>query len=199
MRALVVGAILALAAPALAAGGELGIRADEDAATAASRRAHVAELVGAPLGPPLAGEALEARTQEVALLLRCPVCQGSAVADSPSDTAQNMRREVKDLLAQGFDGEQVLHYFELSYGEFVRLEPKTDGLGWLVWLGPAAGLLVGAAFVALAVRKLRAERGGDEPAVIAAVAEDVLPEDPELAAYVKKVRAAVAGEESRGG
>ena len=79
--------------------------------------------MGAPTGRRSRGAALDARTQEVAALLRCPVCQGLSVADSPVHAAQNMKAQVRDLLAAGYDQDQVLAYFERSYGEFVRLEP----------------------------------------------------------------------------
>ncbi|PYQ47091.1 MAG: hypothetical protein DMF59_19820 [Acidobacteria bacterium] len=52
----------------------------------------LAVVLGAPHGTPLSGTALEERTHEVASLLRCPVCQGMSVADSPSTDALDTRR-----------------------------------------------------------------------------------------------------------
>ncbi len=83
------------------------------------------------------GEALLARTEDVAGLLRCPVCQGLSVADSPATMAVNMKAQVREMLAAGYDQEQILAYFEHSYGEFVRLQPPLRGVNWLVWLGTA--------------------------------------------------------------
>lgn len=80
-------------------------------------------LVVPPRGAPLTGDALETRTEQVASLLRCPVCQGLSVADSPSSTAQNMKAHIRELVAQGYNQDQILAYFERSYSEFVRLEP----------------------------------------------------------------------------
>ena len=148
-------------------------------------------VVGPPSGQPLADAALEARTEEVAALLRCPVCQGLSVADSPSSMAQNMKGQVRDLLAAGYDQEQILAYFERSYGEFVRLEPPLRGVNWLVWGAPVAGLLAGLAVVAWAFRRSRgASNLPAAPADTAAAAPepDALPDDPILAPYVMKVR-----------
>ena len=108
---------------------------------------------GRPKGAPLEGAALDARTDEIASLLRCPVCQGLSVADSPATMAQNMKAEVRGLVARGYTEDQVLAYFESSYGEFVRLQPPLRGVNWLVWLGPLAGLLAGGAIVTLALRR----------------------------------------------
>lgn len=149
-------------------------------------------LVGPPRDGALSGADLEARTEEVAALLRCPVCQGMSVADSPATMAQNMKRQVRDLLAQGYDRDQVLAYFEHSYGEFVRLEPPLRGVNWLVWGAPLAGLATGLAVVAWALRRQSVSRApGEAPAPQSGddlPGRDALPDDSGLAPYVLKVR-----------
>lgn len=153
-----------------------------------------ARVVGPPRGPRLEGAALDARTAEVAALLRCPVCQGLSVADSPSTMASNMREHVKELVAAGYDEDQILAYFERSYGEFVRLEPPLRGVNWLVWLAPVMGLLLGAAVIVWALRAPRPAPAGAAATVEAAVpaadvpGPDTLPADPSLARYVLRVR-----------
>jgi cytochrome c-type biogenesis protein CcmH len=143
-------------------------------------------VVGSPRGHALASDALDARTEEVAGLLRCPVCQGLSVADSPATMAVNMKAQVKELLAQGYDQEQILAYFEHSYGEFVRLEPPLRGVNWLVWLGPLLALAAGGAIVAWTLRSRR-QAGAGEPAA-PLPGPDTLPDDPELARCVRRVR-----------
>jgi cytochrome c-type biogenesis protein CcmH len=150
------------------------------------------QVVGPPRGQSLSGTELDARTKQVASLLRCPVCQGLSVADSPSTTAQNMKAHVRQLLAAGYDQDQILAYFERSYGEFVRLEPARRGVNWLVWIAPVVGLVLGVGVVLFALRSPRTPAAsGPEPdakAPAGEVGRDRLPEDPRLAAYVLKVR-----------
>lgn len=112
------------------------------------------QFVGAPQGTPLTGVTLEKRTNEVSALLRCPVCQGMSVADSPSTVAVDMKHQVRDLLARGYTQEQILKYFETSYGQFVLLKPKFAGVNALVWLMPVLALLIGAVVVFMKMRKL---------------------------------------------
>lgn len=138
-------------------------------------------IVGAPRATPLAGAALDAATDEVAAVLRCPVCQGLSVADSPTELARNMKRQVREMLAAGYDREQVLAYFEASYGEFVRLRPPLRGVNWLVWVAPALGLVAGAFVVWRALR--RNEKGA---AVTPAAPEPA--SDPALEPYLLRVR-----------
>jgi cytochrome c-type biogenesis protein CcmH len=147
-----------------------------------------ATVVGAPRGPRLEGATLEARTKEVGGLLRCPVCQGLSVADSPSEMAVSMRHQVRDLLAAGYDQEQILQYFERSYGEFVRLRPPLRGVNWIVWLAPALGLLAGALVVGWALRGPRDATTRAEPAAPAAQGRDALPDDAALHPYLLRIR-----------
>jgi cytochrome c-type biogenesis protein CcmH len=161
--------------------------------------ANAGRVVGPPRGAPLGGPALDAEAKRISLLLRCPVCQGLSAEESPSGMAQNMRAQVRELVATGYDEEQVLRYFERSYGEFVRLEPPMRGVNWIVWLAPLGGLIAGGLIVALVLRRPRASASPDAtscgaPSTVgvgeaaAAPREDVLPEDPQLATYVLRVR-----------
>jgi cytochrome c-type biogenesis protein CcmH len=150
------------------------------------------EIVGAPAGPPLSGDALDAQTHAVSKLLRCPVCQGLSVADSPSESALAMKAEVQDLVARGYDEEQILLYFEASYGEFIRLEPTFEGFNVAVWLAPVGLVVAGLGVIGalLRVSRRRGSAGSGVPSPRAGAAPP--PIDPELEPYLRRVR-----EESR--
>ena len=166
--------------------------------------AHVASVAGAPRGPRLTGAALEAEAKRIAAVLRCPVCQGLSVGDSPSAMATNMRQQIRELVAAGFDEDQILSYFEASYGEFVRLEPPLRGVNWLVWLAPALGLVLGLGVVWWVLRgasasgepvhaDLSADAAAPATPPSAEVVLDPLPEDPALAQAVLRVRETAYG------
>lgn len=136
---------------------------------------------------PASEAAIDAKAASISVKLRCPVCQGVAVSDSPSGMAVKMRGQIRDLVALGYSEEQVMRYFERSYGEFVRLEPPMQGLNLLLWVLPAVVLLGGAWFV---VHKAR------QPPAVAAPARPANPEpmpsaaevDPALAKYLERIR-----------
>lgn len=142
-----------------------------------------AQFVGQPEGKPLTGDALFQRTNEVGALLRCPVCQGMAISDSPAEMAVNMKGQVRELLARGYTEEQILKYFELSYGQFVLLRPKST----MVWVLPLLALVLGVVVVVFKLRKLQ-----QPPAVAPVTAQESVaaPEDP----YLARVRDLVGGE-----
>lgn len=113
-----------------------------------------AQIVGVPQGTPLSGAQLERRTMEISAELRCPVCQGLAIGDSPSIMAANMKAQVRELLERGYTEQQILSYFEKSYGQFVLLKPKFQGLNALVWILPVLALAAGFVLVVMKAKKL---------------------------------------------
>jgi len=134
-----------------------------------------AQFVGAPQGTPLTGPQLERRTMEISSELRCPVCQGLAIGDSPSIMAANMKAQVRELLERGYTEAQILSYFEKSYGQFVLLKPKFQGVNALVWILPILALAAGFLLVVTKAKKL------EIAPVKAAIPEEEPVDDPYLA------------------
>lgn len=130
------------------------------------------QIVGQPQGQQVSGPMLDQQTNEIAGLLRCPVCQGMSVADSPSEMAVNMKHQVRELIARGYTREQILRYFERSYGQFVLLKPKFQGVNTLVWILPILALGVGI----FAIFSMMGKGGDGQP-----VAQTPAEEDPYLA------------------
>ncbi len=90
---------------------------------------------------------------EIGSQLRCVVCQSLSVADSPSETARQMREIIRERLAAGESPEQVKAYFVERYGLWILLSPPRQGFNLLVWVVPFAALGLGLALVAILVRR----------------------------------------------
>lgn len=120
------------------------------------------QLLGEPAGGGLAGDRLERRTESLTSRMRCPVCQGLSIADSPTPAALAMKARVEALLAAGYSEEQILGYFEASYGEFIRLAPKPGGLNLVVWMLPIVALVAAAAWLTLRARRAGAGKADDD-------------------------------------
>jgi cytochrome c-type biogenesis protein CcmH len=117
-------------------------------------------LIGILLALPLTVEAqqasdsaLEARTSAIAAQLRCPVCQGLSIQDSPSELSQQMRSLVKDQLKAGKSPEEINAYFVSKYGEWILLEPKPRGFNLLVYVLPVLLVAGGLGLIAVVVRR----------------------------------------------
>ena len=127
-----------------------------------------ARHAGAVLSPEL-----EARAQTIFAQLKCMICRGLSIKDSPADLAVEMRGEVRDQLAAGRTEDEIKAYFVNAYGESVLLAPPATGFNLVVYVLPPLAVLAGALFVYAIVRKWT--RGA--PAVADGVVE------PELDAW----------------
>ena len=91
-------------------------------------------------------ETAEERVARIAAELRCPVCQGLSVNDSPSESAREMRAMIERGVAEGRGDDEIRDQFQSAYGDWILLAPPTGDARGLVWLVPlvaiAAGVLI---------------------------------------------------------
>jgi cytochrome c-type biogenesis protein CcmH len=115
---------------------------------------------------------LDQRTQEVAEQLKCPVCQGESVADSPALLAGQMRQVIREQLQAGKSEQQVVQYFVNRYGDQIAWSPPWQGFALLAWLVPIVLLLGGAILLLVVWRDWRTGAGAtDKEQVVADLAE----------------------------
>jgi cytochrome c-type biogenesis protein CcmH len=150
----VTGRSIATTVAALIAGATLAaLTATVAAAQAVAPPREVAAPPAVAAPQTVADSVLEAHTAALASQLRCPVCQGLSIQDSPSELSQQMRAVVKDQLREGKTPEQVKAYFISKYGEWILLEPKAHGFNVLVYAMPVVLVALGLGVIVLAVRK----------------------------------------------
>lgn len=114
--------------------------------------------------PAAADPVLEARMTRIAAELRCLVCQNQTIADSNADLAQDLRRQVREMLAKGDDDATIIRYMTDRYGDFVLYRPPLKATTLLLWFGPALMLLLGVgALVVVMRRRARAAATQFEP------------------------------------
>ena len=119
------------------------------AASVSAQQATPAQSVAAAVSD----SALERMTRAVASQLRCPVCQGLSIEDSPSELSQQMRSVVREQLRAGQSPESVKKYFGSKYGEWILLSPPAHGVNTLIYALPLLALVAGAALVMVVVRR----------------------------------------------
>ncbi len=114
--------------------------------------------------PPFADPVLEQRYDRITHELRCLQCTGENIADTSAMFAQDLRRQVREMISTGRSDGEIRDYMVDRYGEVILLRPKWSARTALLWLLPAL-LLVGGVVVGRRIVKQRGEllASDDEP------------------------------------
>jgi cytochrome c-type biogenesis protein CcmH len=97
-----------------------------------------------PLAP---DEATEQRLIAISSELRCLVCQNESLAGSNAELANDLRREIRELIKVGKSDAEIRDFLVKRYGDFVLYRPPLKGVTLALWFGPA--LLLASGLVAL--------------------------------------------------
>ncbi len=140
-----------------------------------------------------APQTLDQRVRDVASQLKCLVCQGESVADSPATLSLQMRGVIRQQLQSGKSEQEVIQYFVSRYGDRILLSPPMQGLNLLAWFVPVALMIGGALLVFLVLRNWQSQKG-KEPGE-AGRADNVHIDEQELAMYQRQIERELAAED----
>jgi cytochrome c-type biogenesis protein CcmH len=115
---------------------------------------------GKEAAPAVDDPVLEARVMRIAAELRCLVCQNQTIADSHADLAQDLRRQVREMIQRGDTDAQIIDYMTARYGDFVLYRPPFKATTVFLWLGPAL-LVVGGLVTLIVVLRRRSRLPAD--------------------------------------
>ncbi|NVO26922.1 cytochrome c-type biogenesis protein CcmH [Donghicola sp. C2-DW-16] len=86
--------------------------------------------------------AMEERARDISAGLRCLVCRNESIDESNAELARDLRLLVRERLVAGDTNEEVVDYVVDRYGEYVLLNPTTNGSNIFLWLaGPIMALI----------------------------------------------------------
>jgi cytochrome c-type biogenesis protein CcmH len=131
----------------------------------------------------LSDRVLEARARTLSKELRCMVCQNQSIDDSDAPLARDLRVLVRERLQAGDSNRQVIDFLVARYGEFVLLRPRFSSHTALLWLGPAAFLLIGAIGLLVISRRYRTQPQTETTAPAARLTPD---EETKLSAILDR-------------
>ncbi|MGA7097832.1 MAG: cytochrome c-type biogenesis protein CcmH [Acidimicrobiia bacterium] len=87
------------------------------------------------------------RVDAIGSRIKCPVCQGESIADSPSQMAKDMMSLVEERVSAGATDQEILDEIQSSYSGAVLLDPPVGGATLLLWIAPGVVLLAGIAVI----------------------------------------------------
>lgn len=101
---------------------------------------------------------VEARLKKLAVELRCLVCQNQTLADSNAPLAEDLRREVREMIANNMTDDQIVEFLVARYGDFVRYRPPFKVATVLLWVGPFLLLGIGGIVLIVSLRQRNVEK-----------------------------------------
>jgi len=105
----------------------------------------------------------EKRLQGLSEELRCLVCQNQTIADSNAELAQDLRHEIRGMIAAGKSDKEITDFMVARYGDFVLYRPPVKGITLLLWGGPIALMLLGLFALQRYLRQRARRMGEDQP------------------------------------
>jgi len=95
------------------------------------------------------------RAHALAAELRCPDCESLSAADSQTQSARAIRRDLRDRIDEGQSDAEIRQVYVDRYGESILLKPEQNGLGLLVWGLPVLFVVLAGAGLVVAFRRWR--------------------------------------------
>ncbi len=90
--------------------------------------------------------------------LRCLVCQNQSIEESNAELAVDLRRQIREMIAQGRNDREIVDFMVQRYGDFVLYQPPFKAATLLLWLGPGLLLATGLAVLIYNLRRRRGQR-----------------------------------------
>lgn len=90
--------------------------------------------------------------------LIAPCCWTQTVALHESQKAEEIKMQVRLLLAQGKEESEIMDIFVGQYGEQILAAPRASGFNWLAYLLPFAAIIVGLGGIAVLAGRWRGGR-----------------------------------------
>ena len=85
--------------------------------------------------------------------LRCPKCQNQNLSGSDSAIAQDLRRQIHQMIMAGKSDIEITQYMVDRYGDFVLYRPRFNAATAVLWLGPVVLLVLGLGIWAMLFRR----------------------------------------------
>jgi cytochrome c-type biogenesis protein CcmH len=104
------------------------------------------------------------KAREIEDNLIAPCCWSQPVSQHYSEVAEQIRNEVREMVASGKSRDEILDYYVAKYGERILATPRAKGFNALAYILPWAALPLGAWLLFILLKKLRSPIPSPAPA-----------------------------------
>jgi len=88
--------------------------------------------------------------------MRCPKCQNQNLSGSDSPIANDLRRELYNMIQDGRSDKEIIDFMVGRYGEYILYRPRLTPFTVMLWVGPAVLFILGIIILIVMVRRRRA-------------------------------------------
>ena len=111
-------------------------------------------------GPAFDDPELQARYERIVEEVRCLKCQNQTIKDSNAFLAEDLRRDIRNMLEEGKTDAEIFDFLVIRYGEFALYRPRSK----VLWILPGVFLVLGVLIALRTVRRRMALSIDDEEA-----------------------------------
>jgi cytochrome c-type biogenesis protein CcmH len=101
-------------------------------------------------------QALEHEAKALEAKLMAPCCWAQQVSVHQSPAADEIKQNIRRLLAEGKTSQQILDVYVAEYGDRILAEPPARGFSRLIYVAPWVFLVASVGLVVVVIRRLRA-------------------------------------------
>ena len=78
---------------------------------------------------------------------RCLVCEGQNIYESNSDSAEDMKKLISEMIIDGNSDNEIKSFLVSRYGDWIIMTPPINQSTYFLWLSPIIILLIGIIFI----------------------------------------------------
>ena len=97
----------------------------------------------------------DAKLNEISKNIRCLVCQNQSIVNSNSEFAIDIKKMIREKLADGKNKHEIFKFLKSKYGDYVLFDPPFQSNTFMLWILPFLFLFLGTLFLAKKYIKYR--------------------------------------------
>ena len=78
---------------------------------------------------------------------RCLVCEGQNIYESNSDSAEDMKKLISEMIIDGNSDNEIKSFLVSRYGDWIIMTPPMNQSTYFLWFSPIIILLIGIIFI----------------------------------------------------
>ena len=78
---------------------------------------------------------------------RCLVCEGQNIYESNSDSAEDMKKLISEMIIDGNSDDEIKSFLVSRYGDWIIMTPPINQSTYFLWFSPIIILLIGIIFI----------------------------------------------------